>query len=77
MIRLLHNERLIMFTLNCFVCDVELSIAYDVVAANPLREDYLCNECEDFAEMNSGWIAGYEYEDYVLASAGWGMDEDY
>jgi hypothetical protein len=78
MLRLLHNERLIMFKLNCFVCDVELSIAYDVVAADPMREDYLCNECEDNAEMGRfGWVGGYDYDDYALASAGWGSDEDY
>jgi hypothetical protein len=43
-----------------------------------MREDYLCNECEDNAEMGGfGWASGYAYDDYALASVGWGSDEDY
>lgn len=64
---------------NCFACDVELDVPFSVIAADPYRNDYYCQPCEDDLEARHyGWIAGdYDYEDYALASAGWGLDEDY
>jgi hypothetical protein len=64
---------------NCFACEIELDVPYDVIAADPYRDDFLCDPCEDEQiARHYGWIAGdYDYEDYALASAGYGSDEDY
>ena len=62
---------------NCFACEVELDVPFSVIAADPYRDDFLCDPCEDDQiARHYGWI-GNDYEDYVLASAGWGSDEDY
>jgi uncharacterized protein YlaI len=69
-----------MITFNCYICDDELSMTTTEYSAlgNPSGDDYLCNPCEDDVEMRAfGWVSGYDYEDYALASAGYGSDEDY
>jgi hypothetical protein len=68
-----------MFILNCFLCEDTMTLSReDWFALDPKRDDYYCNECQDTMEMRvNGWSSGYEYDDWALASAGWGMDEDY
>jgi hypothetical protein len=64
--------------INCIACDVEMNVPYSIIAADPYRDDFYCNPCEDDLEARQfGWVSGYDYEDYALASAGWGSDEDY
>jgi hypothetical protein len=65
--------------LNCIACDVELDVPNAVIAADPYRDDFYCQPCEDDQEARYyGWVVGnYDYEDYALASAGYGSDEAY
>jgi hypothetical protein len=78
MIGLLNNERLIMLV-NCIACEVELDVPFSVISADPYRNDFYCNPCEDdqVARYYGLVVGDYDYEDYALASAGFGMDEDY
>jgi hypothetical protein len=39
--------------MNCNVCDEELNVPYSIVAANPYREDFLCQPCEVDYEARS------------------------
>lgn len=62
---------------NCIACDVELNVPFSVIAADPYRNDFYCQPCEDDQEARYYGSIGGDYEDYALSSAGWGMDEDY
>jgi hypothetical protein len=63
--------------LNCFSCEVELDVPYDVIAADPYRDDFYCNPCDDDLQARYyGWMPN-NADDYALASAGYGSDEDY
>ena len=69
-----------MINFNCYICDESLALTSEewFALGSPNGEDYLCNPCEDDVEMRRfGWVGGYDYDDYALASAGFGMDEDY
>ena len=61
---------------NCIACNVEMNVPYHVVAFDPYREDFYCEPCEDDLEARQyGWVTNFD--DYALASVGWGNDEDY
>jgi hypothetical protein len=61
----------------CSNCQDVMHLSHKEFLFAPSPDDFVCDVCVSHNEEVSSWYGGYEYEDYALASAGWGMDEDY
>jgi hypothetical protein len=77
MIGLVYKERLTMFDVYCFNCQEDMVVSQELFFGAASPDEWVCDTCIDYNEEVSSWYGGYEYEDYVLTSAGWGSDEDY
>ena len=61
-----------MFDVWCYGCGGEMLVDEQVFLFTADPSDFICDDCVTSNERTADY-----YDDWALASAGWGMDEDY
>lgn len=61
-----------MIDVYCYGCGGEMLIEQSVLLNAASYDEFICDDCVTSNERTADG-----YDDWALASAGWGMDEDY